>query len=189
MNAPEPSHRILLPDPALILLMGISGSGKSHFAARHFSPYAVVSSDRLRGVVSNEESNQAASADAFALLHQIVVYRLKRRLLTVVDATHLQSRSRYDLRKQAEQAQIPRVLLLFDLPMALCRRRNRQRLERIVPDAVLNRQRQQLQQSLTELESEAFVLWHTFTSAEAVEQVILERVDAQPSQSSVAERD
>ncbi|HYA51664.1 MAG TPA: AAA family ATPase, partial [Streptosporangiaceae bacterium] len=37
-----------LPDPALVVLVGPSGSGKSAWAARRYRPDEVVSSDRLR---------------------------------------------------------------------------------------------------------------------------------------------
>jgi predicted kinase len=37
-----------LPDPALVVLVGSSGSGKSVWAAEHYRPHEVVSSDRLR---------------------------------------------------------------------------------------------------------------------------------------------
>ena len=40
-------HRIRLPDPSLVVLIGASGSGKSTFAARHFAPDEVLSSDAI----------------------------------------------------------------------------------------------------------------------------------------------
>lgn len=39
-----------LPDPALVVLVGASGSGKSAWAAARYRPQEVVSSDQLRGV-------------------------------------------------------------------------------------------------------------------------------------------
>ncbi len=41
-----------LPDPSLVVLIGASGSGKSSFAARHFKPTEVLSSDFCRGLVA-----------------------------------------------------------------------------------------------------------------------------------------
>ena len=40
-----------LPDPALVVLVGPAGSGKSHFALAHYRAAEVVSSDDLRGPV------------------------------------------------------------------------------------------------------------------------------------------
>ena len=60
---------IRIPKTALVLLVGASGSGKSSFAKKHFAQYETVSSDACRGIVSNDENNQAASNDAFELFY------------------------------------------------------------------------------------------------------------------------
>ena len=65
--------RIELPDPSLVVLIGASGSGKSTFAARHFLPTEVISSDFCRGLVADDENDQGATEDAFAVLHFIAV--------------------------------------------------------------------------------------------------------------------
>src|SRR3979490_3284218 len=79
-----------IPEFALVLLVGASGSGKSTFARRHFLPTEVVSSDSCRGFVSAEGKSRDGREDAFALLQAMVEIRLKRRKLTVVDATNVQ---------------------------------------------------------------------------------------------------
>ena len=79
--------KIEIPEFALVLLIGASGSGKSTFARKHFLPTEIVSSDICRGLVSDNENSQDATADAFELLHATLAIRLKRRKLTVVDAT------------------------------------------------------------------------------------------------------
>jgi protein phosphatase len=43
--------KISLPELALVLLVGPSGSGKSSFARKHFLPTEVVSSDFCRGLL------------------------------------------------------------------------------------------------------------------------------------------
>ena len=42
-----------LPDPALVVLVGAAGSGKSHWAASRYRTAEVVSSDALREVVGS----------------------------------------------------------------------------------------------------------------------------------------
>src|SRR5262249_50705591 len=74
-----------LPDPALVVLVGASGSGKSAWAQARYRPQEIVSSDQLRGVVGSGEHDLDASVDAFAVLDQVVAARLKRGLNTVVD--------------------------------------------------------------------------------------------------------
>jgi AAA domain len=68
----DPETAAVLPDPALVVLVGPSGSGKSVWAAERYRPDEVVSSDRLRALVGSGEHDLEASAEAFALLDQIV---------------------------------------------------------------------------------------------------------------------
>lgn len=128
-----------LPDPALVVLVGASGSGKSAWAAARYRPEEVVSSDQLRGVVGSGEHDLDASADAFALLDQIVAARLKRGLTTVVDTLGLDQARRRVQRDQARRAGLPAVAVLFDTDPAVCRRRNAER-DRSVPAAILDGQ-------------------------------------------------
>ena len=51
-----------------MVLVGVSGSGKSTFAREHFGPYEVVSSDFCRGLVADDENDQSATEDAFEVL-------------------------------------------------------------------------------------------------------------------------
>ena len=59
--------RIAIPDFALVVLIGPTGSGKSSLAARHFLETEVVSSDRCRALVSDDETCLAATGDAFQI--------------------------------------------------------------------------------------------------------------------------
>ncbi|PSB53605.1 hypothetical protein C7B67_02220, partial [filamentous cyanobacterium Phorm 6] len=77
--------KITIPELSLVILIGASGSGKSTFARQHFQPTEIISSDYCRGLVSDDENNQAATADAFELLHFIVAKRLAAGRLTVID--------------------------------------------------------------------------------------------------------
>ena len=43
-----------IPDPSLVLLVGAAGAGKTTFAARHFPPDEVLSSDAYRALVSGD---------------------------------------------------------------------------------------------------------------------------------------
>ena len=78
---------IRLPYPCLVVLVGATASGKSHWAHEWFAPDQVVSSDRLRAVVGAGEDDLRASSDAFEVLDLIVAKRMRRGLVTVVDTT------------------------------------------------------------------------------------------------------
>ena len=57
-RAPHEAHD---PELSLVVLVGPTGSGKSTFARKHFKPTEVLSSDYCRGLVSDDENNQAAT--------------------------------------------------------------------------------------------------------------------------------
>ena len=65
--------------------------------AEHFRPTEVLSSDFCRGLVADDENDQAATADAFDVLHYIAGKRLAAGRLTVVDATNVQPEARAKL--------------------------------------------------------------------------------------------
>jgi alkanesulfonate monooxygenase SsuD/methylene tetrahydromethanopterin reductase-like flavin-dependent oxidoreductase (luciferase family)/predicted kinase len=146
-----------LPDPALVVLVGASGSGKSAWAAARYRPQEVVSSDHLRGVAGSGEHDLDASDDAFALLDQIVAARLRRGLTTVVDTLGLDPERRRGQRDLARQAGLPAVAVLFDTDQAVCRSRNANR-DRSVPAAVLDGQLRRIPTVAAELGAEGWDL-------------------------------
>ncbi len=148
--------RIELPDPSLVVLIGPSGSGKSSFAARHFRPTEVLSSDVCRGLVSDDENDQAATEDAFAVLRFIAGRRLTGRRLTVVDATNVQREARKPLVALAREHDLFPVAVVLDTPEAICLERNRDRPDRDFGAHVVKHQRSQLGRSLKGLQREGF---------------------------------
>ncbi len=59
-----------IPELSLVVLIGPSGAGKSTFTRTHFKPTEVLTSDVCRGLVSDDENNQAVTRDAFAVSPQ-----------------------------------------------------------------------------------------------------------------------
>jgi protein phosphatase len=150
-----------IPELSLVVLVGVSGSGKSHFARRHFAPTQVISSDYCRAIVSDDENDQSATADAFELLNHIVGTRLRRGLLTVVDATNVQPRSRAQLVRIAKEHDVLSVAIVFDVPESVAMERNARRTDRDLPGHVVPRQRRELRRGLRGLDGEfkrAYVL-------------------------------
>ena len=95
--------KISIPDFALVVLIGPTGSGKSTFARKHFLDTEIVSSDRCRALVCDDETDQSSTRDAFELLNTIAGIRLRRRKLTVIDATSVQKEDRAKLVRLARQ--------------------------------------------------------------------------------------
>ena len=108
--------RIELPHPALVLLVGPTSSGKSTFAAAHFRPTEIVSSDRCRAPVCDDENDQSATDAAFEVLHLLVDKRLEGKRLTVVDATNVRRQARGALLALARHHSLPAVAIVLDLP-------------------------------------------------------------------------
>ena len=149
-----------IPELALVLLIGTSGSGKSTFAHTHFGPYETVSSDECRGIVSNDPNDQTSTPDAFALLHHVVALRLARGLLTVVDATNVQADARRPLLALARAHHVPAVAIVLDLPERVCVARNDARPDRQFGLRVVRHQHAALRASLPLLEREGVRVLH-----------------------------
>jgi alkanesulfonate monooxygenase SsuD/methylene tetrahydromethanopterin reductase-like flavin-dependent oxidoreductase (luciferase family)/predicted kinase len=130
---------VALPDPALVVLVGAAGSGKSTWALDHYRVAEVVSSDDLRAVVGSGPADLDASSDAFDLLERIVAARLSRGLTTVVDTLGLDAERRIAWRDAARSAGLAAAVVLLDTPGEECRRRNARR-DRPVPAPVLAEQ-------------------------------------------------
>ncbi|MFF0308273.1 polynucleotide kinase-phosphatase [Streptosporangium sp. NPDC004379] len=168
---------ISVPEMSLVVLVGISGSGKSTFARRRFAPTQVVSSDFCRGLVSDDENDQGASADAFDLLHHIVGTRLRRGLLTVVDATNVQREARGSLIALAKAHDVLADAIVLDVPEAVAAGRNETRPDRDFGSHVIRRQAKDLRRSLRGLSREGFRRVHVLRGAEEIEaaRIVTER--------------
>lgn len=157
---------LTIPDLCLITLIGISGSGKSTFAARHFLDTEVISSDACRALVSDDENDQSASHDAFDVLHFIAAKRLAAGRLTVIDATSVQPESRRPLIALAREHHVLAVAIVLDVPVKVCAARNAARPDRSFGPHVLHQQHSQLRRSRGELRWEGFH-WVYVLSGEA----------------------
>jgi protein phosphatase len=157
-----------VPQLSLVVLIGVSGSGKSTFAHAHFKPTEVISSDFCRGLVADDENDQSATPAAFALLHHIVGVRLAAGRLTVVDATNVQPDARKALVALAREHDVLPVAIVLDRPEALCRARNAERVDRDFGPHVIRRQADQLRRSQRGLAREGFRTVHTLRTDDDV---------------------
>jgi protein phosphatase len=162
-------RQISVPALSLVVLIGTTGSGKSTFGRTHFAATEVVSSDFCRGLVADDENDQAATPDAFDLLHYIAAKRLAAGRLTVVDATNVQSEGRAKLVALAREYDVLPVAIVLDLPESVCAARNATRPDRQFGPGVLHRQRDQLRRGLRGLEREGFRGVHILRSQEEVD--------------------
>ena len=162
---------IKIPELSLVVLVGVSGSGKSTFAKRVFKETEIISSDRCRAIVSDDENNQAATDDAFELLHYISSKRLKNGHLTVIDATNVQTEARRPLVQLAREYHCLPVAIVLDVPEKVCQARNDERPDRNFGKHVVRQQRSQLKRSIRNLKREGFRHIHVLSSVEEIDAI------------------
>ncbi|MBY8885694.1 polynucleotide kinase-phosphatase [Streptomyces sp. PTM05] len=168
--AAAPGRVLPVTDLSLVVLIGATGSGKSTFARRHFAPTQIVSSDVCRGLVSDDENDQSASADAFDVLHHIAGKRLAAGRLTVVDATNVQAEGRAALVRLAREHDVLPIAIVLDVPEQVCAERNAARPDRAhLPRHVIRRHQRELRRSLRHLEREGFRKVHVLRGAAEVD--------------------
>jgi protein phosphatase len=171
----DPDVRVEVPEVSLVVLIGVSGSGKSTWAASRFLPTEVVSSDFCRGLVADDQNDQSATEAAFAVLHFIVAKRLEAQRLTVVDATNVQAHARRELVALAKRHHTLSVAVVLDVPEATCAERNALRPDRDFGAHVLRNQRRDLRRSLKHLRREGFHRVHVLDGVDEIDAAVVER--------------
>jgi predicted kinase len=120
-----------------VVLIGLPGSGKSTYLER--LGLTALSSDAVRGLLADDETDQSIHREVFATLR----YLLRRRIAlarpcTYIDATHLTPRERRPYLKLGQIFGCAVEAIFFDVPLDVCRERNRGRA-RTVPEDALER--------------------------------------------------
>ena len=165
-----------LPELSLVVMVGVSGSGKSTFASKHFLPTEILSSDVCRGLVSDDQNDQSATQDAFEVLNFIAAKRLAAGRLTVIDATNVQKASRDRLVALAREFHVLPVAIVMNLPEKVCLSRNRERPDRDFGPHVIRQQRSQLRQSLRSLKREGFRYVYVLDAQEQIQEATIQKV-------------
>jgi predicted kinase len=163
------SVEIALSSSSLVALVGPAGAGKTTFAAAHFKPSEVLSSDQARLLVSDDEGDQSASAPAFAVLYFIAARRARRGRLTVVDATNVRPQDRQRVLWLAQRYQRPAIAFVFALPLELSIARDQARPRRQVGAVVIRDQWEQMPKSSAVVVEEGFGAVYWFTAPAEVD--------------------
>ena len=156
------------------MLVGAAGAGKSTLAARLFPPGTILSSDAFRAIVSGDETDQRVTRVAFSILHRELARRMAARQTTAVDATNVTAFARRALVRRAAAAGVPAIAVVLALPERLVLVRNATRPGRIVPEAAVLRQLDDVRRSLRRgLEQEGFAAIHVFRVAEDADELAI----------------
>ncbi|MDW9481370.1 polynucleotide kinase-phosphatase [Sinorhizobium meliloti] len=118
---------ITLNELGLVLMVGSTGSGKTSLVSRLFAPHESVSLDACRALVSGDPEDQSATRDASDVAERIIEARLRRRLLTVVDATNVRHEDRQRWIAIAERTHSLVSAIVLDPGMSFCHKHARNR--------------------------------------------------------------
>ena len=115
----------------IVVLVGLPGSGKSTYLKR--MSVSGLSSDGIRKLLSDDETDQTIHARVFETLRYLLAQRLAiGRPVTYVDATNLTPEERRPYIDIARVWECEVESVFFDVPLAVCQERNSQR-HRVVP--------------------------------------------------------
>lgn len=119
----------------LYMMVGISGSGKSTYAAT--LGYPVFSSDGVRKELYGDESVQTDPDKVFRILHQRAIACLRRGCSCVFDATNLNRKKRVAfLREVSKIDGVRKECIVMATPHWLCGERVEERERTIAPEVI-----------------------------------------------------
>jgi predicted kinase len=131
------AHSGKKPKGAVVLAIGLPGSGKSTWFKRH--GVAPLSSDLMRHLLFDNVQEQRFQDLVFSTLRSLLRARMIARMpWNYVDATNLSPKERRHWIKMAQDFGYEVHAVYFDVPLEVCMERNQKR-HRVVPVEIMQR--------------------------------------------------
>lgn len=145
----------------IVLTCGIAGSGKStwveDFLARN-PEYILISSDRMRAIITGDESNQDRNHQVFMTLEHMVSYLMSQGKPILIDATCYNKKNRLIWNRLATAYNYSKLWAVFRTPLDQCLANNEKRARR-VPESVIRKQHENLSFPLDEGGEIQYIDW------------------------------
>ena len=133
--------------PGLIIMVGISGSGKSTCANKlkeYFNTHCdrtveIISSDAIREEILNDVNDQSQNELVFSTVHKRIKECCKNNGIAIADATNLGLKSRKAYFNCVKKLDAIKIAYIINTPYEQCLINNANR-DRNVPEEVINRQ-------------------------------------------------
>ncbi|MDH4127213.1 MAG: polynucleotide kinase-phosphatase [Spirochaetota bacterium] len=170
---------IFVPECSLILLIGISGSGKTMFAHKHFKLADIISLDHYRNIVLDNNNGETTYDNTIEVIRLICSKRLAKARLTLIDGNNLQNEYRKQFVSLSKEYHFSSVAIVFNIPEQLCRERNKSRSDYNIYSQTLNNQQELLNLTLNSLDGEGFNSIYILRSPDEVDNIKINLIPLQ----------